>query len=155
MKEWNFKLKSNPREISAKLEDALGSANGFVFNMDESINNSITFKIRKRILYAWYLIFSNNIIVNGKLLKSDTKNVTDVKISFTQHFLMVLVVFTNIIFGLGLLIALISGIINNTSIYAIGGIFLLFGISLWFIIKNRFDRKVQEYQKLISGVLEL
>ncbi|SDN13890.1 hypothetical protein [Kriegella aquimaris] len=155
MKEWNFKVKSNPREISAKLEDALGPANGFVFNMDESINNSITFKIRKRILYAWYLIFSNNIIVNGKLLKTNIENVTDVKISFTQHFLMVLVVFTNIIFGLGLLIAMISGIINNTSIYAIGGIFLIFGISLWIIIKNRFDRKAQEYQELISGVLEL
>jgi len=155
MKEWNFKVKSNPKEISAKLESALGPTNGFVFNTDNDRNNSITFKIRKRILYTWYLIYSNNVIVNGKLSKTATENETNVEISFTQHFLMILVVITNIILGLGFLITIISGISSETSIYIIGGILLIFGIGIWIVIKKRFDRKAQEYKALISGVLEL
>lgn len=58
MKAWNFKVKSNPQEISKKLDSALGSVDGLVFNMNHDKNDSVTFKVRKRILYA-YQITSN------------------------------------------------------------------------------------------------
>lgn len=154
MKAWNFKVKSNPKAISKKLESALGSVDGFVFKMDYDKNDSITFKARKRVLYAWYMIYLNYVIVNGKLLKTDTENETNVKISFNQHFLMTLIIFTNIFVGLGFLIIIISGMSSSTSMYITGGILLVLGIVLWLELQKRFDRKAQEYKTLISEVLE-
>ncbi|MBC9796301.1 DUF423 domain-containing protein [Sinomicrobium weinanense] len=154
MKAWNLKVKSNPKEISKKLESALGSVNGFVFNMNDDKNDSVTFKVRKRVLYAWYMIYLNYIIVNGKISKTDTENETNVEISFTQHFLMTLIIFTNMLFGLGFLIMTISGISNSVAMYITGGILLAIGIVLWIELKKRSDRKVQEYKTLISEILE-
>lgn len=153
MKAWNFKVKSNPQKISEKLESALGSVNGFVFNMDHDKNDSVTFKVRKRVLYAWYMIFLNYIIVKGKLSKTDTENETEVEISFTQHFLMTLIIFTYMFGGLGFLIMILLGISSSASMYVIGGILLVIGIILWFEVSKRFDRKVQEYKTMISEIL--
>ncbi len=154
MKAWNFKVNSNPQKISKKLESALGSVNGFVFNMDQDKNDSVTFKVRKRVLYGWYMIFLNYIIVNGKLLKTDTENETDVKISFTQNFLMTLIIYTYMFGGLGFLIMILSGISSSASMYITGGILLAIGIVLWLEVRKRFDRKVQEYKIMISEILE-
>jgi len=153
MKVWNFNAESNPKEISKKLASALGSVDGLVFHLKHEKNNSITFKMRKRILYAWYLIFQNSIIVNGKLLKSDTENKTRVEISFTQHFLMTFLIIANIIAGFGFLIAIASGIGNSPAFFIIAIIPLVLGIVLWIDLQKRFDRKVQEYKTLISEVL--
>ena len=40
MKAWNFKVENNPNDISKKLESALGSVKGFVFNIDQSRESS-------------------------------------------------------------------------------------------------------------------
>ncbi len=153
MKAWNFKLKSNPKEISEKLEAALGSVNGFVFNMHHDKNNSVTFKMRKRILYAWYMVFHNWTIVSGKLLKTDTENKTNVEISFTQHFLITLIIFTHMFLGLGFLIAIISGISSSASMYIVAGILLAVGILLWIAIQQKFEKDIQNYKTLISEIL--
>ncbi len=153
MEPWNFKVKSNPKQISKKLQSALESVSGMVFDMSHEKNNSITFKVRKRILYAWYMIFQNYVIVNGKLSKTDTENETNVEISFTQHFLMTMIIFTTIFSGLGFLILIISETSSGAYMYIIGGILLLLGIVLWFDVQKRFDRKAQEYKTLISEIL--
>ncbi len=155
MKKWSFKVKSNPKEISKNIESALGSVDGFVFNMNPDKNNSITFKMRKRILYAWYLPFLNSIVVNGKLSKKDTKNETDVEISFNQHFLWKLVIFTDMFVGLGFLITVISGKNSSASMYLIGTIFLAVGILLWIRVQKKYERNIQEYKTLISEILEI
>ena len=155
MKKWNFKVKSNPKEISKNMEAALGTVDGFVFNINHSKNNSITFKMRKRILYAWYLLFLNSIVVNGKLSKTDTENETVVDISFNQHFLWKLVIFTDMLVGLGFLIAVISGKNSNTSMYLIGTIILAVGILLWIRVQKKYERNIQEYKTLISEILEI
>ena len=113
MKAWNFKTESNPTDISKKLESKLGLDNGFVFSVNNDEKKSITFKIRKQILYGWYWAYQNWTIINGKLLKIDTEDNTNVEISFNQHFLIRLIMFTHIFLGLGLLIAIISGISNS------------------------------------------
>ncbi|MBU2907534.1 DUF423 domain-containing protein [Arenibacter algicola] len=154
MKAWNFKVKSNLLEISKKLESALGSLNGFVFDMDNDKHNSITFKMRKRILYAWYMVFHNWTIVNGKLFKTDTEYETYVEISFTQHFLITLIIFTHMFLGLGFLIAIISGMSSSASMYILGGILLAVGIVLWIAIQKKFEKDIQEYKTLISEILE-
>ncbi|WP_245799960.1 DUF423 domain-containing protein [Zobellia uliginosa] len=153
MKLWNFKVKNNPNEISTKLESALTPV-GFVFNTNRDENNSITFKVRKRILYAWYMVFQNWTIVNGKLLKTDTENKTDVEISFNQHFLIKLIVFTHIFLVLGLLIAIIAGINSSPSIYMFGAIVLALGIALWIGVQKKFEKDIQKYKTLISEILE-
>ena len=154
MKAWNFKVKNNPTEISKKLEITLGSDNGFLFDTENDENNSITFKIRKRILYVWYWAFQNWTIITGKLIKTDTEDMTNVEISFNQHFLIRLIIFTYIFLGLGLLIAIISGISNNTSMYIFGGATLLLGIILWFAMQSKYTRDVEKYKTLISEILK-
>jgi hypothetical protein len=156
MQEWNLKVKSNVQEIIKKLEATLGYVDGFVFNIDNDKNDSVTFKVRKRGLYAFQIILLNRIIVNGKILKTDTENETDVEISFTQDVLTKLIMFINIFFGLGLsLTALISGINSNSYMLIAGGILITIGIALWFDVQQRFERNIQKYKTLISEILEL
>jgi hypothetical protein len=151
MKAWNFKTESNPTDISKKLESKLGLDKGFVFSVDND-KKKITFKIRKRILYGWYWAYQNWTIINGKLLKIDTEDKTNVEISFNQHFLIRLIMFTHIF--LGLLIAIISGISNSNSLYIFGGIILVLGVFLWVALQRKFERDTQKYKTLISEILE-
>jgi len=153
MKKWNFKVKSNIQEIIRKLDSTLGSAEGFVFNIDNGKNDSVTFKVRKRSLYAFYLVFINKIIVNGKILKTDAENETTIEISFTQYFLWKLIIFTHVFLGLGFLIVIFSGISSSTSLYMFGGILLVVGIVLWIALQQKFKKDIQEYKTLISEIL--
>ncbi len=154
MKKWNFKVKGNVQEIIKKLDSTLGSADGFVFNIDNGKNDSVTFKVRKQGLYAFYLMFINKIIVNGKILKTDTENETNIEISFTQYFLWKLVIYTNLFLGLGYLIAIISGINSSAYMYIPGGILLAVGIVLLIAVQKKFEKDIQEYKTLISEILE-
>lgn len=156
MKEWNFKIKNNANDISKKLEYALTPADGFVLNIKKVKNDSLAFRLRKGGLYAFQVIFQNRIIVNGKIIKTNTKNETDLEISFTQDFLTKLIIFIFILSGLALsLTAIISEINNNSSVLIFGGILLIVGIALWFDINRRFEKNIQKYKKLISEILEL
>ena len=83
MEVWNFKIKSNSQEITNKLDAAFGSVNGFALDVQKD-NNSVTFKVRKRILYAFQTLLRNHIIANGEIKRIE--NETEVKISFSQHF---------------------------------------------------------------------
>lgn len=153
MKAWNFKVKSNPQEIIKKLDSTLGSVDGFVFNMDHDKNDSVIFNVRKRVLYPDQILHRNRIIVNGKMLKTDTENETDVAISFTKPFVITLTL--SIFFGLGFLIVLISGIKSSTYMLIPAGIFLVIGIVLSIAVKKKFEKDIQEYKTLISEILEL
>ncbi len=153
MKKWSFKVKNNVQEIINKLDATLGSIDGFVFNIDTSKNDSVTFKVRKRGLYAFYLVFINKIIVNGKILRTDTENETSIDISFTQYFLWKLVIFANMFVAFGFLIAIISGISRSTSMYIAGGILVAIGIVLWIAVQKKFEKDIQEYKILISEIL--
>ena len=153
MKVWNFKVKSNSQEIIKKLDSAFGSINGFVFNVKNENNDSVKIKIRKRILYAFQTVLRNHIVINGKMTKMNTKNETNVEISFNQHFLNTLEV--SILLVLGLL-AIIFGIINSSAtMYIFGGIFLVVGIAGLIWVKKEFARNVQQYKTLLSEILEL
>jgi len=154
MKKWNFKVKSNVQEIIKKLDSTLGSVDGFVFNIDNGKNDSVTFKVHKRGLYAFYLMFVNKIIVNGKILKTDTENETNIEISFTQYFLWKLIIFTHMFLGLGFLIVIISGISSSAFMYILGGILLAVGIVLSIAVQKKFEKDIQEYKTLISKILE-
>ena len=152
MKTWNFKLKSNPQEISRKLDSGLRSADGFVYNMDHDKNDSVTFKVRKRVLYGLAIIDYNAIIVKGKMLKTDTENETDIEISFTQHLLTRLYVSIYLVFGL---LAIILGIRGSAVIFIIAGFLLAVGIALWINIQRKFEQDIQKYKTLISEILEV
>jgi len=153
MEKWNFKVKSNVQEIIKKLEASFGSVDGFDFNIDKSKNESVTFKVNKRGLYAFYLMFVNKIIVKGKILKTDTENETNIEISFAQYFLWKLVIFTHIFLGLGFLIVLISGIRSSAYMLIPAGIFLVVGIVLSIAVQKKFEKDIQEYKTLISEIL--
>ena len=155
MKKWNFKIKNNPKEISKKIESALESVNGLVFNLNHDKSNLVTFEMRKRILYAWYLFYLNSIVVNGKLSKTDIENETDVEISFNQHFLWKLVIFTDMSIGLSILIVAISGENRSVSTYLFGTIILAIGVILWLGVQKKYERNIQEYKTLISKILEI
>ena len=155
MKAWKFKLKSSPKEISETLESELKSIGGFVFDMNHKENESVTFKVRKRILYAWYMAFQNWTVVKGELLKSDTENMTNVEITFNQHFFIKLILFTHIILVLGFLIALLSGTNFNATMYILGGTILAIGIVLWMALQRKFDKDIQKYKSLFTDIFEL
>jgi hypothetical protein len=151
MKVWNFKVKSNSQEITKKLNSAFGSVNGFVFDV-ENDNNSVTFKVRKRILYAFQTMLRNHIIVNGKITQTDTENETNVEISFNQHILNILKVSIFLVLSP---LAIIFGIItSNPTASIFGGILLVVGIAYLIWIKKEFVRNVQEYKALFSEILK-
>ncbi|MCM5663999.1 DUF423 domain-containing protein [Galbibacter mesophilus] len=153
MKKWNFKIKSNPKELGEKIESSLNSVNGLVFNLDCDKNDSINFKIRKRILYPWHLFFLNSLVVNGKLSKTKIENESNVEISFNQHFLWVAVILADMILGLSLLIVVVSGKDNNVYTYLIGTLILAIGVILWIRTQRKYEQNIQEYKILISQVL--
>lgn len=148
MKAWNFKLKSKPQEIGQKLDAALGPANGFVFKMHHGTNDSITFKVRKRYLTPIH----NSIFVNGKVLRTGHKNESTVKITFAQHLFILLQLYGFIAFGL---VGIIAGIITGTYMSVFGGLLFAFGILMLIDARKKFGRNVQQYQTLISEILEL
>ena len=153
MKVWNLKVKSDSQEIIRKLNSAFGSVNGFVLDIENNSKNSVTFKVRKRILYAFQTILRNHIIAKGKIRHPKTENETDIEISFKQHFLNTLEV--SVFFILGLL-AIIFGIISSNPTASIsGGIFLGIGIVLLIFIQKQFKRNIQEYKKLFTEVLDI
>ncbi len=154
MRKWNLKVKNDPQEVSQNLKSALKSVDGLVFNLNQDEKNSIKFKVRKRIQYAWYLIFSNNVVVDGKLSKTGSENETDVEISFSQHFLWKLVIFTYLLLVMGLLIAVILGRNGSFSTYLFGAIILAIGILMWFTAQKKYERNIEEYKVLISQILE-
>lgn len=154
MKTWSFKLKNIPKEVSKKLELELSAIGGFVFNTNSTKDNLLTFKMRKRILYPWYIVFQNWTIVNGELFKNDTENSTDVEITFNQHFLIKFIIFTHIILGLGFLAAIISGISINPSMYFLGGTVFALGLVLWVALQKKIEKDIQKYKALITKILE-
>ncbi|TAJ12628.1 DUF423 domain-containing protein [Marinilabiliaceae bacterium JC017] len=151
METWNFKVKSNPQEIIKKLHSALGSGDGFVFNMDHDNNDSVTFKVRKRVIYPFQILLDNKIVVNGKILKTDTENETDVEISFVHHFFTI--VYISMFIGLGLL-AIILGISSSVSMSITGGLLIAVGIVFWIDVQRKSKRYIQNYKTLISKTLE-
>ena len=155
MKKWNFKLNNNPKAVSKNIESSLGTVNGFVFNINHDKNNSITFKMRKRILYAWYLFYINSIVVQGKLSKTAIENETDVEISFNQHFLWKLVIFTDMFVGLAILITFFSGENSSPYLYLMAVAILAVGVILWIRIQKKYERNMNEYKTMISKVLAI
>lgn len=153
MKNWNLKINSGPQDVSNNLESAFKSVDGLLFNITHGEKNSIEFKMRKRILYAWYLPYVNSIIVNGKLSSTDNKNGTDIEILFNQHFLWKLLIFTHIVIGLGFLTALILDKNSSAYSYVVGAIILGLGIFLWIKVQKKYERNIQEYKTLISKTL--
>lgn len=155
MKRWDFKVKSNVQEIITKLDATLGTTGRFILDVHQGEHNSATFKIQKRGLYAFYLMFLNKIIVKGKILKTDTENETHIEITFTQYFLWKLVIFSHILLCMGFLISLFSQSSGSAFMYLLGGILVAAGIILWITVQNKFKKDIEEYKTLISGILEV
>ncbi|MDT0645439.1 DUF423 domain-containing protein [Zunongwangia sp. F260] len=149
-----FQVKSSPKEIGKKLESSLGSAGKFVFNISDDKINSVRFKLRKRMLLGFELNSQNHLIVNGKILKAGNGDKADVKIYFTPHILSKLVIFANIILGLGFLAAVVLEVNSHSYMYIIGAIFLVTGILLALHLQRTFKEHVQEYKTLLSDVLK-
>jgi hypothetical protein len=154
MKKWNFQIKSSPKEVSKRLESSLGGAKRFVFHMIYDEEKSVKFKIRKRMLLAFEINAQNNIIVNGKILKTAARNGSDVEVSFTHHTFSKLLIFIHVILGVAVLAALVLEASRESYMYIVGGILLITGFLLWVQLQKNFEKNVQEYKKLISEVLE-
>jgi hypothetical protein len=153
MKVWNFKIKSDSPEIIKKLNSAFKSVDGFVLDVEKDNNNSLTFYVRKRILYGFQTILRNHIIVKGKITHTDSENETYVEISFNQHFLNTLEIYIFLILGL---LAIIFGVIsNNAAGYIYGSIFLVIEIPSLIFVKRQFARNIQEYKTYFTDILEL
>ncbi|MGS2741060.1 DUF423 domain-containing protein [Sinomicrobium sp. M5D2P17] len=154
MKTWSFQAKSNPKEISEKLKSSLGRAH--IFALNENNKNSLKFRIRKRILFGWDTINAENkVILKGKIFQINPGNGSNVEISFTKHPILKLVVYFHIILILGLLAGLIFKSSSTMYIFIFGGILSAIGTLIWLHLEKKFDKNVQEYRALISGILEL
>lgn len=147
MKNWNFKLKKRPKEVIEKLTSELNSIGGFSFNN----KNTNTFSFRKRILYPWYYAFQNWTVVNGELVENNVENITEVKISFKQHFLIILIIFTHLILGLGLILGLFLATNNQPLTYILGGLVIAFGIIIWIMATRKFKNDSEKYKVLITN----
>ena len=151
MEYWRFKINIGPNEIIEKLESQLNSIGGFVFDK----KNPTTFSFRKRILYAWFMAFQNWTVVNGQLSNNNSENETNVTISFNQHFLIRLIIYTHIILGLCFLLALLASSKNDASTYIFGGLIISLGIIIWIATNKKFKKDAEKYKGLISETLGL
>lgn len=154
MKTWNFQINKSTSEISRKIESSLGLAKSFVYNRNNEKDDSVKFRIRKRLLYPWYLFYVNSIVVKGTLSKTDIENESDVKISFRQHFLWRLVIFTDAVVGLAILITATQWGNNRFAMFLTGTIILGIGILLGLRVQKKYHHDIKEYKSLISGILE-
>lgn len=153
MRNWNFKVKCNPNEVIKKLDAVFQPNKGFVFKIVNNNEDLVKFKIRKRIAYAHQILQQNRIIVNGKVVKTETE--TGVKISFTHHFLITYAIIeTLLIFVLGFM-AIITGIDLTVFMYILVGTLLGVGVAIWFTFQKKFETDIQQYKLLISEILEL
>lgn len=151
MKNWSFKLKKRPNEITEKLESELDYIGGFVFEKKKSS----AFSFRKRILYPWYMAFQNWTIVHGKLSNNNNENATSVKISFRQHFLIRLIVYAHIIFGVGFVFGLLFTSIKEPSTFILGGLIIALGIIIWIATVRKFKKDAEKYKGLITATFGL
>ncbi|MCL6220515.1 DUF423 domain-containing protein [Zunongwangia pacifica] len=154
MKDWNFKVKNNPTEIKKYLQSSLESVNGFALEIKSDNSSSITFKIRKRLLYAWYIAYHNNLAVNGKLTRPDDQNETTVHISFSQNVLWKFVIFAHIFLVLSFITAIILGNNSGNSMYLLAVITLAIAILLWFRLQKKHKKDIEEYKNLLSETLQ-
>jgi hypothetical protein len=152
MKTWNFKVKSNPQEIIKKLDSEFGSVGGMIFNTHHDKNDSVAFKVRKRLQDGYAALHDNQTIAHGKMLMTDVENETYIEITFTQHFLRILYVSIYLVSGL---IAIILGITISATIFIVTGILLAVGIAILMQARNKFEKDIQQYKTLISEILEL
>ena len=132
MKNGDFKVKNNPTEIKKNLQSSLASVNGFVIDIKSDNNRSFTFKIRKRLLYAWYIVYHNNLVVNGKLSGTDNQNETDVHISFGRNILWKFVIFAHLFLGLSFIAAIVLGNNSGNSMYLLAALTFAIVLLLWF-----------------------
>lgn len=151
MKQWNFKVKSSPEEIIEKLEKAISSVDGFVFNQNGN-SDALNFSMRKRIIYPNQIMHRNRVVVKGKVLKSGNDQKSDVQISFSQHFVMTLTVITALV---SFLYIALSGMVSNKTVIIIAGLLLAIGFVLWFALRKKIDDDIQKHKSLISEILEL
>lgn len=151
MKKWKFKVKGNAEENIKKLNSALQSYDGFNFKIDNDKYDTAIFSFRKPIKYPDQILHRNRIIVNGKMLRTDTENETDVEITFAHHFFMTLTVLSIILLGL-VLILIIPTISDGVSMYLFEGIVFGLGIVLWIAAKKKFERDIEKYKLLISKI---
>ena len=155
MEKWNFQVNNSPKRVSKKLESSLRGTDKFALKTKSDNRNNVKFKLRKRLLLPFEISTQNNIIVNGELLKTDSDNVTAIKIFFTQHPLTILLIYGHIALGLGFLIGMFLNISSNTYMYLIGGILLAIGGLFKLHYQKDFRKNVQEYKTLISNILEI
>ena len=97
------------------------------------------------------MVFQNWTIVNGKLLDDNAENDTNMEISFNQHFLIRLIIYIHIIFGLGL----VFGLFLTTKNYIFGGLITALGIVLWIAANRKFKKDTEKYKTLITEILDL
>ncbi len=153
LKKWNFKVKNSSQDLIQKLNAAFESASGFAFNLKEDKSDSVVFKLRKRIQYSDQILHRNRITVNGKLFKTDSDNETNVEVSFTQQYVMVMTVLSIAIFGL-ILLAFISKMSSGGPMFALGVMLIGVGVVMWLALKKKLENDILKYKKLISDILE-
>lgn len=151
MKNWNFILKNQPKEIIEELESELNSIGGFSFTN----KNVSTFSFRKRVLYPWYYVFQNWTVVNGELVKNNAASTTEVKISFNQHLFIILIIFVHIILGLGLILGLFITTKTGPTPYILGGLIFTIGLIIWISANRKFKKDTEKYKVLITKIFRI
>lgn len=154
MKTWDFQINKGISETNHLIQSSFGLTKTFVYDNKYKNEDSVKFMVRKRILYPWYLFFDNSLILNGTLSKSGKENATDISISFNQHFLLNLVVFTDAVIGLAILISALQWGGNRFTMVITGAIFVIVSILLLLRIKKKYDHDIKQYQNLFSGILD-
>ena len=153
MKTWVLMIESNPQEIINKLGMELTSDTGFAFNVINNKSDNISFNLRKRLLFSSRIYNGNKIVLNGKILKANSDTMTNIEISFTQNFLLILI--TSIYFILGLY-SLNIGLTDRSFTYTMGGVLLLaYGFIYYRDSKKKFLKDIVSYKTLISDILEI
>ena len=155
MKAWRFQLENSPKQINDKLQSGLNGHGGFVLTTNLEGDGAMTFSVRKRIFYAWYLAFQNWTVAKGAVLKNGPKNKTTVDISFNQHLFIRLIILTHSAVFLGFIAAILAKAPMHDFIYVVVAAMLTAAIVLGVAIQRKFERDVQKFKTLLMHIFEL
>lgn len=152
--DWYYQVKQNPEEISKKLKTSFKSSKRFVFRMSNDQKNHFSFRLRKRLLLPFEINTQNNLIVTGKISKTHRKNESDIALSFAQHPMARLIMYSHFLLGLIFLGAIIFNFSNNLYTYIITLILLVIGALLRYQLRMNVEKNIQEYKQLFSEIFE-
>ncbi len=145
MEKWEIKVETNAENAFNTLKNEFEPLRGVSFHSSLESDQGIHFNIRKRILDGEKILYYNNIIVKGCIIKTNDSSV--IKLIFKEHALSIAL---KIIFYLLSAFFIAMSFYINLLLVIPGIILLVFSAYYLFVGRQYFKTYVNEYKNVFN-----